>query len=79
MYQISGLNINTSSSHDRGMTRVQLLKNVQPNPALPPNVQELNILADKVKVPNVETTYWCHVHRLPKELKDKHHVVQVII
>lgn len=61
------------------MTRVQLLKNTQANAELPPQVQHLNILADKVKVPGVETTYWCHVQRLPEELIQKHHVVQVNI
>lgn len=77
VYQISGLNINTSLPHDRGMTRVQLLKNTMDNVVFPRDVSKLDILAHEVKVPKDETTYWCHVHRLPEELKKKHHVVQV--
>ncbi|CAG2184019.1 unnamed protein product, partial [Oppiella nova] len=29
-----------------------------------------------VSVPDTDTTYWCRVHELPKELKDKHHIIQ---
>ncbi|GLV45599.1 Tyramine beta hydroxylase [Carabus blaptoides fortunei] len=76
VYQISGLNINTSLPHDRGMARVQLLKNTMDNVVFPPDVNKLDILAHEVKVPKDETTYWCHVHRLPAELKKKHHIVQ---
>ena len=36
----------------------------------------VELLNDKVSVPNVETTYWCRTHRLPEELEDKHHVIQ---
>lgn len=59
------------------MVRVQLLKNTAANSELPKEAEVLNIVADKVHVPADETTYWCHVHKLPDEFQDKHHVVQV--
>lgn len=60
------------------MVRVQLLKNTQISTNLPPDVITLDLLTDQVKVPDDDTTYWCHVHKLPEELIDKHHVLQVI-
>lgn len=59
------------------MVRVQLLKNNAVNVNLSPETITMDILADKVKVPADETTYWCHVHKLPDEYSSKHHVVQV--
>lgn len=57
------------------MTRVQLLKNMADDTILPDDVQVLEIRA-KNAVPIGETTYWCHVHKLPDELMKKHHVLQ---
>lgn len=76
MYKLSGMNISTSSPRDHGMTRVQLLKNMAEDTSLPDNVKTLEIRAKNAIVPNLETTYWCHVHRLPEELIRKHHVLQ---
>lgn len=70
------MNISTESHKDWGMTRVQLLKNVAEDVTFPENVKHLDVRAKNVNVPNVETTYWCHVHRLPEELEKKHHVLQ---
>lgn len=75
LYQLRGLNISTSPQ-DWGMVRVQLLKNLEDDPIFPPHVHKLDIRAKNVHVPNVETTYWCHVHKLPKNLSQKHHVLQ---
>lgn len=62
------------------MVRVNLLKNLQANNKLPSHVKPLDLLADKVKVPAEETTYWCRVFKLPNEfLKQKHHIYQVKI
>lgn len=77
LYKVDGLNI--SSSNDRsnnGMVRVQLLKNLDTYLPLQRDVKTLEILAKNVEIPPVETTYWCHVHKLPNELKKKHHVVK---
>lgn len=76
MYKIQGVNI-SSSNENKGMVRVQLLKNTQIVEDLPKDAIPLNILADKVHVPGDETTYWCHVHKLPEELTEKHHVLRV--
>ncbi|XP_074032837.1 tyramine beta hydroxylase isoform X2 [Leptinotarsa decemlineata] len=75
LYQVNGLNI-SSSTEDHGMVRVHLLKNDDVSTDLPSHVKIMDIVTDKVKVPNEETTYWCHVYRLPDEYKDKHHIYQ---
>ncbi|KAF5288049.1 hypothetical protein FQR65_LT12099 [Abscondita terminalis] len=73
LFQVSGLNV---SNTDNGMVRVQLLKNTQVNSQLPIKHKTVEILADKVRVPSTDTTYWCHVHKLPNEYYNKHHVIQ---
>lgn len=60
------------------MVRVTLLKNLKANNPLPPHTTNLDILSNKVQVPAEETTYWCHVHKLPPEFSAKHHVYQVL-
>lgn len=59
------------------MVRVQLLKNTGVSTVLSSDTTTLDVLADTVHVPAEDTTYWCHVHKLPDEFKKKHHVVQV--
>ncbi|CAH0546080.1 unnamed protein product [Brassicogethes aeneus] len=76
LYRVDGLNVSSEKSGDTGMVRVHLLKNPEVNANLPEHVKPLNILADKVKVPNEETTYWCRVIKLPDEYKKKHHIYQ---
>lgn len=63
-------------SIDRGMVRAQLIRaDVPPGP--PADAENLEVKASKVKVPADETTYWCHVQKLPASLTRKHHVVEV--
>lgn len=60
------------------MARVQLLKNTNFNTVLPDDVDTLDILTNEVHVPSDETTYWCHVFKLPDAYKNKHHIYQVV-
>ncbi|CAD7091391.1 unnamed protein product [Hermetia illucens] len=63
------------SKHDWGMHMVQLLRadKIQ----IPEkDLKAIEIVLDKVAVPNKETTYWCHVQKLEEFLKNKHHIVQ---
>lgn len=76
IYKADGLNISTTSG-DNGMVRVTLLKNLKTDHPLPSYTTTLDILTDKVNVPAEETTYWCHVHKLPPQFSTKHHVYQV--
>ncbi|KAL1516807.1 hypothetical protein ABEB36_000660 [Hypothenemus hampei] len=71
-----GLNISTAIQANFGMARVNLLKNLHVNLKLPSHVRPLNIVTNQVKVPNLETTYWCKIFKLPEEFKKKHHVYQ---
>ncbi|KAB0792293.1 hypothetical protein PPYR_14252 [Photinus pyralis] len=75
LYQLAGLNVSAGDG-DRGMVRVQLLKNVAANLDLPPHHKTVEILVSKVQVPDADTTYWCHVYKLPREYLEKHHVIQ---
>jgi hypothetical protein len=60
-----------------GFQRTQLLKARVPDTDFPPDTKELHFTSDRVKVPADDTTYWCHVHLLPKALQErKHHVLQ---
>lgn len=76
LYKVTGLNISTEDDF-HGMVRVQLLKNNDVNYKLPLNAEQLDIVADIVTIPNVETTYWCQVFKIPEKMKKKHHIVQV--
>lgn len=75
LYKVNGLNI-SAPMKDNGMVRVNLLKNTQVDTTLPSDLKILNIVTDKVQVPAEETTYWCHVYKLPDEYKNKHHIYQ---
>ncbi|CAH1155572.1 unnamed protein product [Phaedon cochleariae] len=75
LYQPSGLNV-SSPSGNHGMIRVQLLKNTEVNTVLPPDIKVLDIVVDKNHVPAEETTYWCHVVKIPDEFRRKHHIYQ---
>ncbi|KAJ8975892.1 hypothetical protein NQ317_011363, partial [Molorchus minor] len=76
LYKVNGVNI-SSPAGDNGMVRVHLLKNANANTDLPPYVKTLDILTNKVQVPSEETTYWCHVFKLPEEYRRKHHIYKV--
>lgn len=58
------------------MVRVQLLKNAFPPQANIRNTDILDIVTNNAEIPNAETTYWCHVHKLPADFDSKHHVYQ---
>lgn len=72
------------SSHTHGFQRVQLLK---PNQVWQDNylakskpnterIQTLDLLVENVTIPNVETTYWCHLIQLPEIFQKKIHIIQ---
>lgn len=75
LYAAEGVSVSSSVAH--GFERTQLLKAQNAREKHPPDTWTLEILANKVRVPDVETTYWCHVHELPEKLRKKHHVIQV--
>lgn len=60
----------------RGMQRAQLLKNTGVDEHLPADAWTLDVRAARVQVPAVDTTYWCHVAKVPRQLARKHHVVK---
>ncbi|GFS41547.1 dopamine beta-hydroxylase [Trichonephila inaurata madagascariensis] len=71
--RLDGINL---SKEMHGFQRVQLLKNIMPNPQFPEDTKTLTIHNNKVAVPNVETTYWCTLHRLPANFESKNHIIQ---
>lgn len=71
--RLDGINL---SKEIHGFQRVQLLKNIIPNPPFPDDTTSIIVHNDKVQVPNVETTYWCSLHRLPEEFESKNHIIQ---
>jgi dopamine beta-monooxygenase len=75
LFAVDGLLV--SQARAKGMQRVQLLKAERPQVKLPDKVSEVDVLVDKVKVPAEETTYWCHVMKIPLDLSSKHHIVRV--
>ncbi|GFX62340.1 dopamine beta-hydroxylase [Trichonephila clavipes] len=74
--RLDGINL---SKEMHGFQRVQLLKNIMPNPQFPENTKTLTIHNNKVAVPNVETTYWCTLHRLPANFESKNHIIQKVL
>lgn len=70
---MDGIKLN---NYKHGFQRIQMLKNLEILPKLASNTKMIDILNEKVQVSNDETTYWCRLHSLPEELKDKHHVIQ---
>lgn len=63
--------INTSGLHT-GLQWVQLLKPEVPTPAMPEDVQTMDIRAPDVLIPDNETTYWCHITELPLHFPRRH-------
>ncbi|XP_061071604.1 dopamine beta-hydroxylase [Conger conger] len=57
-----------------GVQRVLLLRPAVPSVSLPKDVRTLEVLAPSVTIPEQETTYWCHVYQLPRDLP-KNHIV----
>ncbi|XP_024941775.1 tyramine beta-hydroxylase isoform X2 [Cephus cinctus] len=71
---LAGLRVSDAKSS--GMSRTELLRTSHPAPEWPSDAWELELLVNRIKVPNRETTYWCRVHKLPDSLKQKHHILQ---
>lgn len=67
--------INISGLHT-GLQRVQLLKSEFPTPAMPADVQTMEIRVPNVTIPNEETTYWCYIIELPQGFT-RHHIIMV--
>jgi len=77
LFAVDGLLV--SQAREKGMQRVQLLKPETPQVRLPDKVSKIDVLASKVNIPADETTYWCHVMKIPLDLSFKHHIVKVKI
>lgn len=58
-----------------GFVRIRLLK-VEDVPEAPASTFPVEI-THQMDLPDDDTTYWCSVHKLPPELRRKHHVIQV--
>ncbi|NP_001071292.1 tyramine beta hydroxylase [Apis mellifera] len=71
---LTGLQV--SDAETAGMSRTELIRTLHKKPIFPSNAWQLEILTDRVKVPNKETTYWCRVQKLPPILSQKHHILQ---
>ena len=69
MTSLAGLQVGDAKAS--GMSRTELLRVDHPKPKFPPDSWQYEVTADKVQVPNVETTYWCRVQKLPSTLKRK--------
>ncbi|XP_023212266.1 dopamine beta-hydroxylase-like [Centruroides sculpturatus] len=63
-------------NENHNFQRVQLLKNMDPPPEFPEDTKVIPITNKKLEVPSGDTTYWCSLHLLPEEFKEKHHIVQ---
>ncbi|KAL2076717.1 hypothetical protein ACEWY4_027688 [Coilia grayii] len=57
-----------------GVQRVLLLRPDTPSPPLPADERTLDVLAPDVTIPSQETTYWCHMYQLPRDMP-KNHIV----
>nr|CAG4640712.1 EOG090X0318 [Eulimnadia texana] len=71
LYRLEGVRPKAS-----GLQRTRLLRPLNRPPPRPLDTRQLLVTASDVKVPAVETTYWCHVMRLPDQFKSKHHVLE---
>uniref|UniRef100_A0A8D1BZA1 Dopamine beta-hydroxylase n=1 Tax=Sus scrofa TaxID=9823 RepID=A0A8D1BZA1_PIG len=63
-----------ASGLQTGLQRVQLLKPNISVPALPADLQTMEIRAPDILVPGQETTYWCYITELPEGFS-RHHIV----
>ncbi len=71
-------NLNVYHAREKGMQRTQLLKNLAVQGIeKPKSTRVLEFKNDRVHVPALDTTYWCHVLKLPDYLDARHHVIQV--
>ncbi|KAJ8401960.1 hypothetical protein AAFF_G00375410 [Aldrovandia affinis] len=65
--------LNLSLIHS-GVQRVLLLRPDTPSHLMPKDVRTLEVLAPSVTIPKQETTYWCHIYQLPRDMP-KNHIV----
>lgn len=71
--------LNVLNAKQKGMQRTQLLKNPTAQKIkMPKTARAVEFTNDHVHVPQNDTTYWCHVMKLPDYLTDIHHIIQVI-
>lgn len=66
---LAGLQVKDAKAS--GMSRTEMLRVHHPKPLFPSDAWKHEVTADRVQVPNVETTYWCKVHKLPSALRTK--------
>ncbi|XP_076141090.1 dopamine beta-hydroxylase [Alosa pseudoharengus] len=71
---ISSLSQLNLSLLQTGVQRVLLLRPDTPSPPLPADDRQLDVLAPDVTIPSQETTYWCHMFELPRDMP-KNHIV----
>ncbi|KAL4716724.1 hypothetical protein ACJJTC_004843 [Scirpophaga incertulas] len=74
LYSSKGLCLLGAQSQDRGFVRVRLL-----TPPRKPRAEgrELRITNKELQVPGNDTTYWCHVVKLPDFITEQpHHIIQ---
>ncbi|XP_066569223.1 dopamine beta-hydroxylase [Amia ocellicauda] len=69
---VTSLQMLNLSLTNTGVQRVQLLRPNIPAPSLPPDVKTLEVLSPSVTIPGQETTYWCHIVELPKNMPKNH-------
>lgn len=55
---------------------MEMLRIARDEPRFPHDTWKFEILNDRVQVPDVETTYWCRVNKLPDALKIKYHLLR---
>ncbi|EFN89747.1 Dopamine beta-hydroxylase [Harpegnathos saltator] len=74
LVSLAGLKV--SNAETSGMSRAELYRMPHRKPMYPADAWKLELLNHQVQVPNVETTYWCRVQKLPEVLKRKNHILQ---
>ncbi|CAL8277960.1 unnamed protein product [Merluccius merluccius] len=72
---ISSLDRLNLSRIQMGVQRILMLLPDGPAPSLPPDVVTLEVLAPNVTIPSQETTYWCHIQQLPRNMPRNHIVM----
>ncbi|KAJ8339019.1 hypothetical protein SKAU_G00358050 [Synaphobranchus kaupii] len=65
--------LNLSLVHS-GMQRVLLLRPDTPSILMPKDVQTHEVLVPSITIPGQETTYWCYIAQLPRDMP-KNHIV----
>lgn len=73
--QVYGLRL--TNLKRKGFIRTSLFKSKQIPPLLDANdVKTADFKTPKIIIPNVETTYWCSIHKLDEIFKQKQHIVR---